>query len=60
MKGKTMTSEVVFLILGTGIGLILGWIAPAIRSDHRPAGTSVAEIRARIDRESQGCHDLVT
>ncbi|MEC3955024.1 hypothetical protein VMT65_18430 [Nocardia sp. CDC153] len=56
-----MITELAYLFLGTGLGVILGWIAPPARARHRPApGTTVAEIRARLDRETATGHFLAT
>lgn len=59
MKGKAMISEVACLLVGTGFGIILAWPFSATRSRRRPSrGTTVAEIRARLDRETHHGHTL--
>ncbi|MEC3913302.1 hypothetical protein [Nocardia sp. CDC160] len=56
-----MITELAYLFLGTGLGIILGWIASPARARQRPApGTTVAEIRARLDRETGSRHFLPT
>ncbi|WP_458686097.1 hypothetical protein [Nocardia tengchongensis] len=56
-----MISEAACLLagLGLGLGIILGWPFSATRSRRRPSqGTTVAEIRARLDRENHRAHAL--
>ncbi|MFE3222524.1 hypothetical protein [Nocardia sp. NPDC059228] len=56
-----MIAELTFLLLGTGLGIILGWISLPARARRHPApGTTVAEIRARLDRETASHRFLPT
>ncbi|MGW4351643.1 hypothetical protein ACWELJ_06075 [Nocardia sp. NPDC004582] len=52
-----MISEVACLLIGTGFGTVLGWPFSAGRSRRHPIrGTTVAEIRARLDCENHRGH----
>ncbi|MFE3025157.1 hypothetical protein ACFYUD_10930 [Nocardia tengchongensis] len=54
-----MISEVACLLAGTAFGIIVGWPFSPTRSRRRPSrGTTVAEIRARLDRENHRGHAL--
>lgn len=53
-----MISELLFLLLGAGIGVAVGWVATSSsRGSHsNGTGMTVAEIRGRIERENTGAH----
>ncbi|MRH88630.1 hypothetical protein GFY24_14455 [Nocardia sp. SYP-A9097] len=50
-----MIGELIFLFLGTGLGIVLN---SAVAKHHRGKGSgrTVAEIRDRIQREHRGRH----
>ncbi|NNH71878.1 hypothetical protein HLB23_18785 [Nocardia uniformis] len=55
-----MIGELLFVLLGTGSGVTIGWIAGAGRTrGAHTAGNTVADIRARIEREDQGRYWLL-
>ncbi|SUA80630.1 Uncharacterised protein [Nocardia otitidiscaviarum] len=53
-----MIGAIAYLALGAAMGILVGWrLATAHRAEHavrRGAGRTVAEIRARLDREARG------
>lgn len=53
-----MIGELLFLLLGAGIGIVVGWIATSSsRGSHsNGTGMTVAEIRGRIEREHTGAN----
>ncbi|MTE11553.1 hypothetical protein [Nocardia aurantiaca] len=56
-----MIGEIALHLIGAGIGTLLGWMVASTRPYRSPRpGTTVEEIRARLDRESQGRHGLLT
>ncbi|GAB4587639.1 hypothetical protein [Nocardia sp. IFM 10818] len=52
-----MIGEFTYLMLGTGMGIILAWLSTAVRGAGHAArlerGTTVAEIQARLEREDR-------
>ncbi len=50
-----MIGQLTSLMLGTGFGIILGWVTTAIQNAGHYArhGNTVAEIQARIEREDR-------